>query len=44
VINSTITNSEQELVTQFYKAGLIPSQPTMSGYITTQFNSSVTGS
>jgi sulfonate transport system substrate-binding protein len=44
VINSTITNSEQELVTQFYKAGLIPSQPTMSGYITTQFNTSVSGS
>jgi sulfonate transport system substrate-binding protein len=43
VINSTITNSEQELVTQFYKAGLIPSQPTMSGYITSQFNSSVSG-
>jgi sulfonate transport system substrate-binding protein len=43
VINATITNSEQELVTQFYKAGLIPSQPTMSQYITTQFNSSVSG-
>jgi sulfonate transport system substrate-binding protein len=43
VINAAITNSEQELVTQFYKAGLIPSQPTMSGYITTQFNSSVSG-
>jgi len=44
VINSTITNSEQGLVTQFYKAGLIPSQPTMSGFITSQFNSSVSGS
>jgi sulfonate transport system substrate-binding protein len=43
VINSTITNSEQELVTQFFKAGLIPSQPTMSQYITGQFNSSVSG-
>jgi sulfonate transport system substrate-binding protein len=43
-INSTITNSEQELVAQFYKAGLIPSQPNMSGYITTQFNTSVSGS
>jgi sulfonate transport system substrate-binding protein len=43
VINSTITNSEQELVTQFFKAGLIPSQPTMSQYITSQFNSSVSG-
>ena len=44
VINSAVTTSEQGLVTQFYKAGLIPSQPTMSGYITTQFNSSVSGS
>ena len=44
VINSAITKSEQGLVTQFYKAGLIPSQPTMSGYITPQFNSSVSGS
>jgi len=44
VINSTITNSEQSLVTQFYKAGLIPSQPNMTSYITTQFNSSVSGS
>jgi sulfonate transport system substrate-binding protein len=43
VINSTITNSEQELVTQFYKAGLIPSQPTMSQYVTSQFNTSVSG-
>ena len=43
VINGTITNSEQSLVTQFYKAGLIPSQPTMSQYITSQFNSSVSG-
>jgi sulfonate transport system substrate-binding protein len=43
VINSTITNSEQGLVTQFFKAGLIPSQPTMSSYITSQFNSSVSG-
>jgi sulfonate transport system substrate-binding protein len=43
-INGTVTTSEQGLVTQFYKAGLIPSQPSMSGYITTQFNSSVGGS
>jgi sulfonate transport system substrate-binding protein len=41
VINSTITSSEQDLVTQFYKAGLIPSDPNMSGYITSQFNASV---
>ena len=44
VINSAVTTSEQGLVTQFYKAGLIPSQPNMSGYITNQFNSSVSGS
>jgi sulfonate transport system substrate-binding protein len=44
VINSAVTTSEQELVTQFYKAGLIPSQPNMSGFITGQFNSSVSGS
>jgi sulfonate transport system substrate-binding protein len=43
VINGTITNSEQELVTQFYKAGLIPSKPDMSQYITSQFNTSVSG-
>jgi sulfonate transport system substrate-binding protein len=43
VVNSTITNSEQKLVSQFYKAGLIPSQPNMSQYTTAQFNSSVSG-
>ncbi len=43
VINSAITKSEQGLVTQFYKAGLIPSDPDMSGFITSQFNSSVSG-
>ena len=43
VINSAITTSEQGLVTQFYKAGLIPSDPNMSGFITSQFNSSVSG-
>jgi len=43
VINGTITDSEQELVTQFYKAGLIPSQPNMSQYVTSQFNTSVSG-
>jgi sulfonate transport system substrate-binding protein len=41
VIDGAITTSEQGLVTQFYKAGLIPSAPNMSGFITTQFNSSV---
>jgi sulfonate transport system substrate-binding protein len=43
VIDSAITTSEQGLVAQFYKAGLIPSAPNMSGFITTQFNSSVSG-
>ncbi|MGD0701291.1 MAG: ABC transporter substrate-binding protein [Trebonia sp.] len=43
VINGTITTSEQNLVTQFYRAGLIPSSPNMSGFITPQFNSSVSG-
>ena len=37
VVNSTITNSEQKLVSQFYQAGLIPSQPNMSQYTTSQF-------
>jgi sulfonate transport system substrate-binding protein len=41
VINAAITSSEQGLVTQFYKAGLIPSAPNMSGYITAKFNASV---
>jgi sulfonate transport system substrate-binding protein len=43
VINSAVTTSEQGLVTQFFKAGLIPSAPNMSGFITSQFNSSVSG-
>jgi sulfonate transport system substrate-binding protein len=43
VINSAITTSEQGLVSQFYKAGLIPASPNMSGFITTQFNASVSG-
>jgi sulfonate transport system substrate-binding protein len=43
VVNSTIAQSEQDLVTQFYKAGLIPTDVNMTGYITSQFNSSVTG-
>jgi sulfonate transport system substrate-binding protein len=42
-ITSAITTSEQNLVTQFYKAGLIPTDVNMSGYVTTQFNSSVSG-
>jgi sulfonate transport system substrate-binding protein len=43
VISGAITKSEQDLVTQFYKAGVIPSNPDMSGYVTTQFNASVSG-
>jgi len=43
VVNGAVTTSEQDLVAQFYKAGLIPSAPTMSSYVTTQFNASVTG-
>ena len=43
VVDGAVTKSEQELVTQFYKAGLIPSAPNMSGFVTGQFNSSVSG-
>jgi sulfonate transport system substrate-binding protein len=42
-ISSAVTASEQNLVSQFYKAGLIPNNVDMSGYITTQFNSTVSG-
>ena len=42
-VNTAVTTSEQNLVAQFYKAGLIPSAPNMSGFITSQFNSSVSG-
>jgi sulfonate transport system substrate-binding protein len=40
-ITSAVIASEQNLVSQFYKAGLIPNNVDMSGYITTQFNSTV---
>ena len=40
-ISSAVTASEQNLVSQFYKAGLIPNNVDMSGYITTEFNSTV---
>jgi sulfonate transport system substrate-binding protein len=40
-IDGAVTTSEQNLVTQFYKAGLIPTNVNMTGYITSQFNSSV---
>jgi sulfonate transport system substrate-binding protein len=41
---SAVTSSEQNLVNQFYSAGLIPSKVNVSSYITTEFNSTVTGS
>ncbi len=43
ITNATVT-SEQNLVNQFYAAGLIPNKVDISDYITTQFNSSVSGS
>jgi sulfonate transport system substrate-binding protein len=42
-ITSAVVASEQNLVSQFYKAGLIPNNVDMSGYITSQFNSTVSG-
>jgi sulfonate transport system substrate-binding protein len=42
-IDGAVTASEQDLVTQFFKAGLIPTNVNMTGYITSQFNSSVSG-
>jgi sulfonate transport system substrate-binding protein len=42
-ITSAVTASEQDLVSQFYKAGLIPDNVDMSGYITTEFNSTAVG-
>ncbi|HTU04484.1 MAG TPA: ABC transporter substrate-binding protein [Trebonia sp.] len=42
-ITSAVTASEQNLVSQFYKAGLIPTNVDMSQYITTQFNSTAAG-
>jgi sulfonate transport system substrate-binding protein len=40
-ITSAVIASEQNLVSQFYKAGVIPNNVDMSGYITTEFNSTV---
>jgi sulfonate transport system substrate-binding protein len=40
-ITSAVTASEQNLVTQFYDAGLIPAKVDFSGYVTTQFNSTL---
>jgi len=43
-ITSTLTSALQTMTTNLYKAGLIPSDVNMSGYVTTKFNSSVSGS
>ncbi len=43
VINSSVVAGEQQLVTNFYKAGLIPTQVKMSDFTTDQFNDTVTG-
>jgi sulfonate transport system substrate-binding protein len=43
-ITSAVTASLQGLVTQFYKAGQIPNDVNIAGYVTTQFNASVSGS
>jgi sulfonate transport system substrate-binding protein len=42
-IGSSIIASEQNLVNQFYAAGLIPTKVDISGFITSQFNSTVGG-
>ena len=43
-ITAAITSSEQNLVNQFYAAGLIPNKVDISGYITDTFNDTVGGS
>jgi sulfonate transport system substrate-binding protein len=43
-ITSAVISSEQNLVSQFYKAGLIPNNVDMSGFITSEFNSTVAAS
>ena len=43
-ITSAVIASEQNLVSQFYKAGLIPNNVDMSQFITTEFNSTVAAS
>lgn len=42
-ITSATISAEQDLVDQFYSAGLIPNKVDISGYITTEFNSTVSG-
>ncbi|HEY2242300.1 MAG TPA: ABC transporter substrate-binding protein, partial [Streptosporangiaceae bacterium] len=41
VINSSVIADEQQLVTNFFKAGLIPTQVKMSDFTTEQFNDTV---
>jgi sulfonate transport system substrate-binding protein len=43
-ITPAVVSSEQDLVNQFYSAGLIPSKVDMSNYITSEFNSTASGS
>ena len=43
-VTSAIVSSEQNLVDQFFAAGLIPAKVDISNYITTQFNSTANGS
>jgi sulfonate transport system substrate-binding protein len=40
-VNSTIASSEQGLVNQFYKAGLIPKNYSFDDYVSSQFNSAI---
>jgi sulfonate transport system substrate-binding protein len=40
-ITSAVITSEQDLVNQFYTAGLIPTKINISGYMTSEFNSTV---
>ena len=42
-VTSATVASEQNLVDQFYSAGLIPNKVDISNYITTQFNATVSG-
>src|ERR1700683_3802177 len=43
-VNSVTISSEQNLVDQFFAAGLIPNKVDISNFITTQFNSTVSSS
>ncbi|MGZ4435519.1 MAG: PhnD/SsuA/transferrin family substrate-binding protein [Trebonia sp.] len=43
-ITSATVSSEQNLVNQFFAAGLIPTKVDISGYITSEFNDTVSGS